>query len=105
MVDNKRKFWDINIGQPGRVHDARVFALSSLFDRGQSSEGHISLVSQIISACCVLHNFCEVHNEMFNEGDYKEDEGEVNDRENREQAGDRRAQDIRNALCAYSSRM
>ncbi len=36
VVDNKMKFWDINIGQPGRVHDARVFALSSLFDRGQS---------------------------------------------------------------------
>ncbi len=31
---------------------------------------------------------------MFNEGDYEEDEGEVNEvdgRENREQAGDRRA--------------
>ncbi len=39
---------------------------------------------------------------MFNEGDYEEDEGEVNevdDRENREQAADWRAQDIRNALC------
>ncbi len=71
-------------------------------------EAHISLVSQIISACCVLHNFCEVHNEMFKEGDYEEDEAEMNevdDRENREQAEDRRAQDIKHAFCAYFSRM
>ncbi|KAL1246561.1 hypothetical protein QQF64_034606 [Cirrhinus molitorella] len=42
----------------------------------------------------------KVHNEMFSEGDYEEDEGEVNemdDRENREQAGVQMAQDIRNA--------
>lgn len=34
-VDHKMKIWDINIGQPGRVHNDRVFALSSLFDWGQ----------------------------------------------------------------------
>ncbi len=31
VVDNKIKFWDINVGQPGKIHDALVFSLSSLF--------------------------------------------------------------------------
>uniref|UniRef100_A0A672Z6H4 DDE Tnp4 domain-containing protein n=1 Tax=Sphaeramia orbicularis TaxID=375764 RepID=A0A672Z6H4_9TELE len=124
VVHHNMKFWDVNIGQPGRVHDARVLALSSLFDRmqrnsllppwtecfedvnvplvilgdaaypllpwlmkpfpesrgvppdqinfnhrlsqarmvverafGQLKDSHISLVSQVTSACCVLHNF------------------------------------------------
>lgn len=35
VVDHKLKFWDINVGRPGKVHDARVFALSSLYDRGE----------------------------------------------------------------------
>lgn len=71
-------------------------------------EAHISLVSQIISACCVLHNFCEVNNEIFNDEDNEEDEGEENeldDRQNCEETGDQSGQDIRNALCAYFSRL
>lgn len=179
------KFWDVNIGQPGRVHDARVFALSSLFDRMQRNDllppwtetfedvnmplvilgdaayplllwlmkpfpdnrgltpdqvsfnhrqsqarmvverafgrlkgrwrcllklqdHHISLVSQVTAACCVLHNLCEEQNEEYNEEeDYEEDEGgeNENDGQNGMQAGNRRAQDIRNALCTYFSRL
>lgn len=184
VVDHRMKFRDVNIGQPGRVHDARVFALSSLFDRGQSNallpqwfetfeginvppvilgdaaypllpwlmkpfresrgvtadqvnfnhrlsqarmtverafgrlkgrwrcllkqhESHISLVSQVILACCVLHNFCEEQNEEYEEDDYEEDEDEVNYVEERNpvHTTDHRAHEIRNALCTYFSRM
>lgn len=143
-MDHQGRFIDINIGWPGRVHDARVFANSSLFQKGQSKtllpdwketisgrniplvllgdpaypllqwlmkafpdNGRLSQqqkhfnyrlsrarvvvehsygrlkgrwrcllkrldiatcdVPQVIAACCVLHNVCEIHGDAFNE--------------------------------------
>ena len=27
----------------------------------------ISLVPQVVTACCILHNLCEVHGDVFND--------------------------------------
>uniref|UniRef100_A0A3Q1F6Y6 DDE Tnp4 domain-containing protein n=1 Tax=Acanthochromis polyacanthus TaxID=80966 RepID=A0A3Q1F6Y6_9TELE len=134
VVDHRMRFWDINVGRSGKIHDARVFALSSLYQRGMNGtllpdwterfegvdvplvllgdsaypllpwlmkpypegagvtpeqinfklsqsrmtverafgrlkgrwccllkvcDAHITFVSQIVLACCVLHNFLE----------------------------------------------
>lgn len=144
VVDDRFKFWDINVGWPGRVPDARVFANSSLYQRDQSGtlfptftermegvdiplvllgdsaypllpwlmkpfperagssplqhnlnyrpsrarmvverafghlegrwrcllkrcDNHIAFLSTIVSACYVLHNFCEAHAEDYQE--------------------------------------
>lgn len=178
VVDHRMRFWDINVGRAGKIHDARVFALSSLYQRGtdgtlfpdwtetfegvdvplvllgdsaypllpwlmkpypegagvtadqinfnfklsqsrmtverafgrlkgrwrclsKTCDAHITFVSRIVSACCVLHNFVEMHNEDYLNGDpeAEEEDEAVPDRrcDNQQQSN------IRNALCRYFS--
>ncbi|KAK7925393.1 hypothetical protein WMY93_007703 [Mugilogobius chulae] len=177
VVDHRLRFWDINVGRAGKIHDARVFALSSLYQRGMDGklfpdwretfegvdvplvllgdsaypllpwlmkpypegaavtadqinfnfklsqarmaverafgrlkgrwrcllkecDAHITFVSRIVSACCVLHNYLEVHEEEYLNGEVEAEEG-----------GDvmegrcdyQQQSDIRNALCRYFS--
>jgi len=143
-VDHRGLFVDVYIGWPGRIHDARVFANSSLYQRGQNKpllldwtdqiagrtiplillgdpaypllpwlmkafpdNGNLTQqqktfnyrlskarvvvehaygrlkgrwrcllkrldvsvcdVPELVTACCILHNVCEVHGEAFNE--------------------------------------
>lgn len=179
VVDHRMRFWDINVGRAGKIHDARVFALSSLYQRGingtlfpnwtetfedvevplvllgdsaypllpwlmkpypegagvtadqinfnfklsqarmtverafgrlkgrwrclsKTCDAHITFVSRIVSACCVLHNFTEMHNEDYlNEGNETEEEVEA---VLEARFGDNQQQsDIRDALCRYFS--
>ncbi|KAK7926068.1 hypothetical protein WMY93_008378 [Mugilogobius chulae] len=176
VVDHRMKFWDINVGWPGKVHDARVLANSSLYMRGENGtlfpgwierlnnvdvpihilgdaaypllpwllkpypvgrglteaqthfnyrlsqgrmtverafgrlkgrwrcllkrcDAHISFVSQIISACCILHNYCEVANEEWEDEDTVDDVDDLVDPEIGHQAN--YGGQIRDALCEY----
>lgn len=176
VVDHRMRFWDINVGWPGKVHDARVFGNSSLYHRGQSGtlfpksterfvdvdvpimiigdaaypllkwlmkpypenrgttpaqavfnhrlskarmtverafgrlkgrwrclmkryDCNIKNINTTITACCVLHNFCEIHNE-----DYDEENDAVNESsESHASESNNTANSIRDALCSYFS--
>ena len=37
LVDHRGIFLDVNIGWPGKVHDARVFSNSSLYKKGMNT--------------------------------------------------------------------
>ena len=144
VVDHELRFWNVNVGWPGRVHDARVFSNSTLFEKARAGtllpntprlfngvsvplvilgdpaypllpwlmkpyvqHGNISSqkkafnyrlsrarkvienafgrlkgrwrcflkrndiatedIPTIITACCILHNICEVHRDEFND--------------------------------------
>ena len=33
----------------------------------KQNERNVSIASNIITACCILHNMCEIHGDTFNE--------------------------------------
>lgn len=43
----------------------------------KENETHITFVSRIVSACCVLHNFCEIQEEFLQGETVAEEEGSV----------------------------
>uniref|UniRef100_A0A3Q3E6Q9 Zmp:0000000634 n=1 Tax=Labrus bergylta TaxID=56723 RepID=A0A3Q3E6Q9_9LABR len=71
-------FTDVYMGWPGRAHDARVLGNSAIF---QDAEGKrwilvslclakrndvdITIMPDIVAACCVLHNICEITKDNF----------------------------------------
>lgn len=73
------------------------------------NESHITFISQIVSACCVLHNFLDVNNEEFLGRDVVEaEEGDTEDQQQGGQQGQQAPQPqhtIRDALCRYFSRL
>lgn len=48
VVDHRLRFWDMNVGWPGREHEARVFGNSSVYDRGQSGTLFPNLTERIV---------------------------------------------------------
>lgn len=40
------------------------------------NDTHITFISRTVSACCVLNNYCEYHNEEYLEGDTEVEEAE-----------------------------
>jgi len=48
-VDSSGQFIDINVGWPGRTHDARVFANSSLYHKGQTGRLYPTSMSKKIN--------------------------------------------------------
>lgn len=36
VADHRMRFWDINVGRPGKIHNPCVFSLSSLYERGSA---------------------------------------------------------------------
>ena len=179
VVDHEYRFWNINVGWPGRVHDARVFTNSELFEKAQAGtllpssprfihgvnvplviladpaypllpwlmkpyvqHGNLSVAAKnfnyrlsrarmvvenafgrlkgrwrcllkrndtatedvptIISACCVLHNICEVHKEQFDETWMEELASGVNaSSPTQNTSTNTNAESIRTALCNY----
>lgn len=35
-VDHRMRFWDINVGRPGKIHNACVYSLASLYECGSA---------------------------------------------------------------------
>lgn len=61
MVDFRGLFMDVYIGWPGKVHDARVFVNSSLYQRGRSSTLFPDWKRRIceVEVCAVIQCTCQ----------------------------------------------
>ena len=59
---------------------------------------HVTLISDIIFACCILHNFCESHNEEYLGN---EDNNDARPRPHPEDPVIGGGANIRDALCAH----
>lgn len=56
VEDHKLQFWDIDVGWPGKVHDARVFANSSLFRKGLSGRLFPAWTEDFLGCTCTFNN-------------------------------------------------
>lgn len=68
-------------------------------------DAHIYLISHIISACCVLHNFCEIHNDEVMQLEENDSACQEDNEDHQFYRDSQGGHDIRDALCTYMSRL
>ena len=56
MVDSNYKFIDIYVAWPGKVHDARVFSSSSVFEKGQRKQLFVGELAKTMNGIKVPFN-------------------------------------------------
>ena len=57
-MDSSYKFTDINVGWPGKVHDARVFSNSNIFKKGMEGtlfpESKAKIINRVRVPLCTI---------------------------------------------------
>ncbi|XP_044596825.1 protein ALP1-like isoform X2 [Cotesia glomerata] len=67
VVDSRTRFTNVYCGEPGSLHDARVFRRSSLYHSAIENEEILfpndTFIIDTVLAACILHNYCVDEND------------------------------------------